>query len=399
MKIVHINSYYHPNFHGGADISVQVLCEGLLRNGHEVVVISLAKGGSTIIGDVNGVKVYYLAVNNRLSHIHSSSQSQFRKATWQLLTALNSSISETLLQIFKREKPDIVHTHILAGFSSRPWVLAESLGLPLVHTLHDYFPICPRGTMYRGNSACSRQCPDCSMVSVRRKQHSQFVDAVIGVSNFILNRHLDKGYFKSAHIKTRIFNSVYGHNLVWDPPHQLASNSKVRVGFLGRLEPFKGISDLLEAFSIIDCEKAVLKVAGTGSKDFVSKLKSNWSRQNIEFLGVVEPQAFFQQVDVLVVPSRYHDPAPRVLMEACEFGIPVIGSSMGGGSELVDIDKTGWIFEAGNIEALQNVLAEVIHNPSRTANMRSACLEKSKTLGVEQLIDHHDKTYQSLLPV
>ena len=63
--------------------------------------------------------------------------------------------------------------------------------------------------------------------------------------------------------------------------------------------------------------------------------------KRIRWLGFVNQAQFFQEIDILVVPSIWHDTAPLVILEAYSHGIPVLGSNRGGIPELICPD-TGW---------------------------------------------------------
>ena len=63
-KILFIANQYHPNFVGGAEISVQTLVEELSRQGLECVVVSLSSTGTDSVDSVNGIRVYRVATRN-----------------------------------------------------------------------------------------------------------------------------------------------------------------------------------------------------------------------------------------------------------------------------------------------------------------------------------------------
>ena len=125
MKILQVNSYYAPYFHGGADRSVRTLTEGLHRSGHDVVVATLAADSRTRVDTVNGVKVHYIAVNNHWSHVRDGNQTLAKKVLRQLWAATNPAMDRVLKRILEEEQPDVMHTHILAGFSTKPWSVAK----------------------------------------------------------------------------------------------------------------------------------------------------------------------------------------------------------------------------------------------------------------------------------
>lgn len=394
MKILMINSYYAPNFHGGADISVQHLAKGLQQAGHDIVILTLAKELYDSTHSVNGVTVHYLGVNNRMSHIRNKDQSAIHKAIWQLWSAANIAMSRRLREIYLREKPNLVHTHILAGFSTKPWSVASKLSLPVVHTLHDYFLICPRGTMFRGNSMCCRQCSDCRLITQLRKRDAQDIAAVVGVSNYILQAHVAKGYFSGVPVCSVINNSI--PDVVPTAAPKLPQGP-LRLGFLGRLEPFKGLDLLLDAVSRISTEKVTLNIAGVGVDKYVQHLKTTWSLPNVEYFGLVDPESFLPEIDVLVVPSNYHDPAPRVVLEALAYGIPVLGNSYGGMSELIEEGKSGWIWDLSQPDALFKSIEKLVDERENYQGRHQQCLQRAATFTREIMVNKHLDLYENIL--
>lgn len=59
MKITIINTLYYPYRLGGAEVSVQVLAESLVKRNVEVTVLTLHEGKNLKIDSVNGIKIYY----------------------------------------------------------------------------------------------------------------------------------------------------------------------------------------------------------------------------------------------------------------------------------------------------------------------------------------------------
>ena len=58
--------------------------------------------------------------------------------------------------------PDLVHTHNLKGMSPSVWAEARRRGLPVVHTMHDYYLLCGRGSMlHRDGTPCRQNCLGC----------------------------------------------------------------------------------------------------------------------------------------------------------------------------------------------------------------------------------------------
>ena len=92
------------------------------------------------------------------------------------------------------------------------------------------------------------------------------------------------------------------------------------IGFLGRLTEAKGLETLLSAMQTTSQR---LLVAGDGEKAYVRSLHRSAS-SNVDWLGWVDPGRLFQQIDVLVVPSVWHEPFGLVVVEAARAGVPVV---------------------------------------------------------------------------
>jgi glycosyltransferase involved in cell wall biosynthesis len=112
------------------------------------------------------------------------------------------------------------------------------------------------------------------------------------------------------------------------------SNGKLRLLYLGRLHPIKGIDVLLEACGIVEKQSPDwhLRIAGAGSPSYVGFLKSKAQQlrlsQRVEFLGEVfdeEKETLFAECDVALVPSHVENFA-MVVAESLAHAVPVIAS-------------------------------------------------------------------------
>ena len=136
--------------------------------------------------------------------------------------------------------------------------------------------------------------------------------------------------------------------------------------YAGVLIPRKGVHHLLEAFAKINCPGARLYlVGGEENADYARRLR-NMSRElkiaeRVEFVGAVsqrELAAYFGRARALVLPSL-SEGLGRVVVEAMLLGMPVIGSRVGGIPDLIRDGENGWLFEAGDVSALQEALERI----------------------------------------
>jgi glycosyltransferase involved in cell wall biosynthesis len=390
MKVLLVSDRYEPYIVGGAEKVVQSLAEGLTVRGNEVVVATLSPNRRFSVGSVNGVIVYYLPAKN----LHFSSQQDRRprilKAIWHALDTYNPFMAASLGRILDAERPDIVNTHNLSGFSPSVWYAIKSRKLPLVHTAHDSYLLCPRTTMHRNGKNCVEPCADCQLYSRPRRYLSRFVDVATAVSRFTLNRHLRYGYFPTAD-SMAVFNSCRPCAQAADPTKP--GNRAFRFGFLGRLYPAKGINLLIKSFLKVRKGPAELLIAGRGAPNYEQELKElTAGYPGIRWLGFVAPEQFLPQVDVLVVPSLLHDSAPLVVMESMACRVPLICSRRGGIPELIG-DGTGWTFDPDDPDALTHSLRCAIDSRSELAAMGERGRDRASRFSTEAMLDGYLRAY------
>jgi len=390
MKLVIINTLYAPTAIGGAERSVQVLAETLVYLKHNVTVICTRAEKGAKQAWVNGVKVYYLGLKNSYWPHDQNAVSAPTKLFWHLRDSYNPAMGREVGRILDLEQPDLVHTNNLSGFSVSVWREVKRRNLPLVHSLRDYYLLCPKATMYkRGN--CQGQCPDCKLLSLPKAAQTTLIDSVVGISDFILKRHLDFGYFVSA-LQNVVPNAYQVMTLAVHLP-----SDKVRFGFLGRLAPVKGLDLLLKACKALNQQGSFeLLVGGVGDEHYLAYLRRRYPLANCTYLGHVDPAQFFASIDVLVVPSLWHEPMGRIVIEAFAHGVPVIGTNRGGIPRLID-KETGFIFDPNEQQTLQGILEHFLQNPRLASRMQKACLTKARSFLPLPTTKAYLEVYQSLL--
>lgn len=343
MKIAIICTLYPPYILGGAEISISLLAKGLVQNEHEVIVITTGEESKREI--VENVVVYRIKNKNIYWRFPQRDKSLLRKTIWHFIDIYNPLYSSEIKHILSDFKPDIVNTSNLCGLSTCVWKIVKDLNIPIVHTLRDYYLLCPQQTMIKGTQSCEKQCSVCYSYSVVKKLMSQKVDALVGISDFISKHHLKYGFFKNAQLVETIANSVEGKVL----PKKEKTFS---IGYIGRLSPEKGIEFLIEAFRKSTISRSYrLQIAGTGNNEYETFLKDKYSSDNISFVGHKKTKEFFDTIDLLVVPSLWNEPFGRVVIEAYASNCPVF-MSMNGGLKELQVDGISWCFDTQSTSTL-----------------------------------------------
>jgi len=374
MKVLLVNTLYHPNEFGGAERMVKRLADALLALGLAPEIACLAPDGVAATGNVGGVPVHRVPLHNVYPMFPVEHRPAALKPLWHAIDSANIPMARALGRIADRVRPDVVHTHNITGFSPLAWRSLSRRRIPIVHTLHDHYLLCPRSTMYVDGQNCTSRHLVCAGYSVARLAHSSKVDAVVGVSRYILERHASYGAFPNAVIRRVIPNPVLGGGS-GAPDVPSAGAATLRIGYLGRLDPPKGLDDLLAACEGLPAAGWRLDVGGSGVPQYERELRARATTSpNIRFLSQVDTAGFLRSVDVLVVPSRLNDSLPLVVLEAHAFGVPVIASRIGGIPEVVEEGRTGFLVPPGAPADLRAILARVIAEPAIVRSMRSACI-------------------------
>jgi glycosyltransferase involved in cell wall biosynthesis len=238
------------------------------------------------------------------------------------------------------------------------------------------------------------------------------VDAVIAMTEEIVSEMLDIGLDERQIV--RIANGVDCERFM---PMEGADRRELRkrhgfgedellLIFSGRLVQRKGIDMLIEAWirRPTALQTAQLLIVGSGRGQFDSV--ENTVRQKVErediahihFIGEVsQPEYILSMADIFVFPSRLEG-FPNALLEAMAAGVAVIGSNIGGVTDLVDDGIDGLLFEKDDIGSLLEKMALLAKNAGLRKRLgqqarRSVCGRYSLVSTAHEYM----KLYHSLL--
>lgn len=399
MKILFLNLFDDPAEGGGAEMTLHHLTQGVLRRGVEPVMLSIGTEPGLHRADRNGVRIWRAGLRNLYRPDLKRRAHPAARAVWHLLDSYNAPMQPLLRRVLQAEQPDVVSIHNLPGWSAAAWQTVAARGIPSVQVLHDAYNLCPKSTMYRaGRGNCAGQCAGCRLLRLPHRALSRRVSAVVGVSRFILDRHLQAGYFAGVPVQRVIHDARDAAELgVADAPVRTAG-AALRIGFIGRLDPTKGVEPLLDAFAAAHLPDAELWLAGDGQADYVEPLRARHADGRVRFLGRVAPRNFYPQVDIVVVPSLWHDTFPGVVFEALAFGKPVIGARRGGIPEMIRGGENGLLFEPDRPGELVAALRCLAGDATLRARMGQAARDSARPfLDRDGWIAQYQTLYQSIV--
>jgi len=392
LKILIVNTLYYPYKVGGAEISVQTIAEGLHKIGIEVMVVTLGEVSEETV--VNEIPLYRLRIENIFWPFDHLKRNKLKKFKWHFKDINNGNYAHSFNKIISFFKPDVIHTHNLTGFSVSIWEIAKRNNIKIVHTLRDYYLQCPRTCKFKNDQACTELCTECYVFSKNKKRASQQVDAVVGLSRSILKGHIDKGYFLSS-LQTVIYNGFIIPK-EFNVRKKFSKNSILKLGYIGRIDPSKGIDYLVETLSRFSTKNNwKLYIAGNTTPEYKKNLASLLPENKIEFLGYTNQEVFFEKVDVLIVPTLCEESFGRVVLEALLSNVVVLGSKKGGIPELLNANRK-FIFDPLSTELIE-LFQKILENPEilNTFHFDEKWLKEK--FSIQTMIHSHTELYSKVI--
>jgi glycosyltransferase involved in cell wall biosynthesis len=363
MKILHIIPTYKPaTGYGGPIVSIGLLCENLVK--YADCDVTVAATNANVKADlpvhsrtpvlVDGVKVYY-----------------FRR-----ITPDHSQLSPSLLWWFWRNMKqfDAIHIH--------SWWNLTVLCATTLCLLRGVKPVfSPRGML-----------SSFSLTGRFKPVFQQFIGKKLLKNTFLHATSAQEAAECSAMIPNwkhqnlpNFLDLRSGKNSVGEVPNSADvanignDNAPLRLLFLSRIHPKKGIELLFDALAEVPFEWS-LTMAGDGDLAYLEELKKRAEKLhislNINWLGWIntsERWAIFEQSDLLVLPS-YNENFANVVIESLAVGTPVLVSKYVGLSDYVLAKNLGWVCDT-TVESIRDALTNIEQQPTQRLEIsnKSAC--------------------------
>ncbi|HWB82803.1 MAG TPA: glycosyltransferase family 4 protein [Bryobacteraceae bacterium] len=413
MKILFI-SHGHPAFvPGGGEIAAYELFQGFQSAGEDTHFLARTgpphhrpHGGTPFLACGNNSREYFF-YSRDIDHFLQSS----RVTDWGLLREFLESV-----------RPDVVHFQHTAHLGME-WLEICRQCLPnaaIIYTLHEYLPICNHaGQMIRtyDRQVCEGWSPanchlcfpehtpqDFRLRELFIKTHFRNVDTFVSPSRFLMNRYVEWGIPESA-----LHFIENGRKIQPEAPPRLLppDEGRANFGYLGQLNPFKGVLVLIEAMRLLarssEGRRIRLFIHGSNLETQPPEFQEQYAAALEACEGNVtvrpaytidEMPHLMQQIDWVVAPSIWYENAPLVVQEAYMHKRPVISSDIGGMAEKVVDGVTGLHFRSGSSEDLARVLLHAAGSPQLWESLRAAA---PPVFSIEQSMTAHRELYEQIL--
>jgi glycosyltransferase involved in cell wall biosynthesis len=340
----------------------------------------------------NKEQVYFYTKDNK----ETDSYNLNKKINFFAQTIFSSSTKKELKTIIKDFKPDIAYTHnIFPLISPSIFHTLHAESIPCVQNVQDYRWLCPNGVFYINDSICEK-CKNGAFWNAIRYKCFRDSFLLSGLYATTIGTNRLSGVFKKidAFVCTTEFNKqklmeagIEEKRLFIKPNYLDITNIEPSVGtgnhiiFLGRLSQEKGLWTLIKAFEKI--KDLQLKIVGTGPLEHPLRkyIKEN-SINNISIEGFKEGDEknnLIKNALFMVFPSEWYEHFPIVLLEAFAFGKPVIASDIGNMPLIVENEKSGLHFRAGDIDDLIEKIRILSQNNSEITRMGEFARKKIET--------------------
>lgn len=403
MKICMLTGQYLPYVSGGGENNVRFASHMLMKQGHEVFIITTEpyiRGIATLHSSVKyeeNIKIYSFYPINLCHFSQVKSKNFINQAAWCAVDAINFHAFCEVKKILKIEKPDVVHVNNFRGISILSSKSIKSLNIPWLYTIHSVNLICPRGSMSKKNSdICAKERLPCKLYSMVNKSVLGSPNAVISPSIFIKNKFIENGFFKESK-----YYVLPNPNRLEPQSIEPKSYDPINILYVGSITKSKGVYVLLSAYKKIrkNHKNVNLYLVGSGVEGNNIEIITK-ELDNVHILGHLDGQDLldlYKKANVTVVPSICLDNHPSVIIESFGCGTPVIGSNVGGIPELIKDGFNGKLFAAGNSTALASILENFISDSLTLKNLETGALKSAERHRPQEYIYKLLKIYSSII--
>ncbi len=295
-----------------------------------------------------------------------------------------------LARIMREFRPHVVHSRNWGGIEAIP--AARFARVPItIHSEHGY-----EVDMLAGLPIHRR---------LMRRFAYKVADVVFTVSEELRNYHALQTWLPAARFRV-VPNGVDTVKFCPQPNRRAEMRRQLGLtedfvvcGSVGRLVAIKDYSTLLQATKILVARGlpiCLLLVGGgpelVNHQDFVAA--SAGLSKRVKFLGPsTDVAALLNALDIFVLPSL-SEGMSNTLLEAMAAGLPIVASRVGGNPEILQEERSGWLFKAGDVAELTDRLEHLTQHPALRQNLGQAARQRAESeFSLERMIDRYHELY------
>lgn len=382
MNILVLSNHFPPQSVGGYEVACETYIRQFKRDTVTVLTTHYGFAGPTIEGDV--VRV--------LPNVYGTwpqGETHLPRAWRRFFTP---EVLGTTRHWIKRIRPDLCYVWNLRGLSLAPVMAARLAALPVVYHLEDnwlpdvaFHPLQPIETTKR-------------ILGAPFTFHGK--TGAIFVSHHLLESYKSQQFAFRRHVV--IYNGVPTTRSAESARiHDRVSHSPIRLLFVGRIVPEKGLQVLLDALRIAQHQAPgtlALTVVGDGPPAHVNELRQSAIQGSLQVdwwgrLSRAEVEDAYAHHDVAVVPSTWEEPFGLVAIEAMAAGLPVVATRSGGLAEIVRPGLNGMLVPKNDATALADALLAFVAQPDLTHQIGARAAVDARTRFDAVLLANEARTF------
>ena len=363
MRILFWSGNFWPMI-GGAEVLAMRLILALQTRGHEVVVLTSQRPANSPRNEnYQGITIFRFPFRESIGNVHR-------------LTELRQEV----VKLKQKFAPDLIHINDVHKDHFFHLLTAEAYPVPSLVTLHLELP----DQVARRDSWLRQLLAKCDWVNCVSQtilsQTRRAVPEIRSRSSVVFNGLEDTSMLDEA--------------LPMNPP---------RILCLGRLQKRKGFDVALSAFARIAHRypQMRLTIAGDGPERLTLERQADelGLKHAVDFLGWVIPaevRSVINASTVVVMPSK-NEGFPLVALEAALMARPVVGSRIGGLSEVVIHQRTGILVDPEDCVGMADAISFLIQHPDKAAQLGQTARQQAQNeFSWRRCVDGYDMLYQSL---
>ncbi|MBQ9657574.1 MAG: glycosyltransferase family 4 protein [Clostridia bacterium] len=368
MKILMLAWEYPPRIVGGISRVVYDLSHRLIKDGHDVTVITYRDGEALPYENDKGVEVY--RVDNYMINPNN-----FIDWIMQMNFAMVAKANQVIAE---KGNFDVIHAHDwLVAYAAK--TIKESTNTPIVATIH--------ATEAGRNSGIHDETQ--RYINDTEWMLTYEATEVIVNSNYMKNelQRLFGLPFEKINVVPNGVNltAFSGVERDYEFRRRYAMDNEKIILFMGRLVYEKGIQHLIAAMPKILSGYHDTKLVIAGKGPMLDELKEEARNLGIEnkvcFAGYMngkDVQKLYKAADISVFPSTY-EPFGIVALEAMLAENPIVVSDIGGLNEIVNHRENGMKSYAGNANSIADSILELLFDHQLCSNIVKKAKAKVRT--------------------
>lgn len=412
LRILLVSDHYPP-FIGGAHRQSQLLARQLAQRGHTVNVVTAWQPDLPAEEQDGAITVYRLKeLRTWLPGFVKGKGQRHHPPYPDPVTVWG------LRRLIKQFQPDIVHSHGWFGYSCAAALLGQKI--PLVLSTRDYGYGCATRTLLQQEQLCDgpalRKCLACASnfygptrgalstlgVLGSRPLLRYKVKGVHSVSAFVqemVRRDLLAGQADYTHNGGQIAASpIFSFLITGEGQPNMeqlqALPTEPFILFVGGLQPRKGLSTLLDAYTRLK-DAPPLVLIGYDTPDSPKSFPAGVTvLRNAAHATVM---AAWEHARFGVMPSLWPDPSPGVVREGMYKGKAMIATNIGGTPEMILDGQTGLLVPPGDVAALAQAMQTLIDQPQRCTEMGQAAQLYAARFMAEVSVPQFEQLYRRVL--